>query len=401
MPYSTSNNPGMAQAANSIAKIFVGDPEADAAYKNNQIKNETEYARQRMLQEQMLSEGVRRKQMEAAAAASYAAAKANQGLADERGRKNTAATDLGSIFTQDHRDFSTPGGMSKPGDAPAGTPGAGFDLNNPAIASRVVQNMLTGEMDPKVLSAMALMPGQDDNTLARIMTGSGQTIGKDDYVSLGDRNTNRNYELGANERLVGGGGNVMQGVDPSYADSQSALAKQRNATAKRQETMAAGGGGKIPRLDQAQMNSMVLNAILAQGAQIPKNDEGDYSMGAAAYLSGQPEIYADMSRLIDEAYRLSGGRASAVQDALSQYLSGADFSNFRQRKGEGMFNGAPRDVFNPIQRPDLESIMSAIQQMYGQGAGISPEIFTEGGDGDLQNLQNVGNTGGWQVIGVE
>jgi len=387
MPYSTSNNQGMSQAANAIAKIFIGDPEADAKFRDQQIKNETEFARQKMIAEQTLSESVRREQMKAAAAASMAAASANQGLANERGRKNKAAEDLGSIFTEDHRNFGQTGGMSMPGDAPAGTPGAGFDLNNPAIASRIVGNVMQGEIDPKVLSAAALMPGQDDATLGRIMTGSGDAIGKDDYVSVGDRNANRNYELGATERLVGGDGQVRTGVDPSYSSSQNALSNQRNATAGRQNALAAaGGGGKIPKLDAKEMNRFLRDAIMSRGGTYDQN-----TMMPAQYLSGQPELYADMSQIIDEAYRASGGRASAVQDALARYLSETDFTNFYEPGGWG----GPK--YNPVTRPDMQAVLQMIQ---GQ-QGIAPEIFTEGGDADLPNLQNVGNGGAWKIIGVE
>ncbi len=387
MPYSTSNNPGMAQAANAIARIFVGDPAADAEYSNQAIKNETEMQRQRLLAEQVVTEGVQRKQIEAAAAA-------NNALAAGRTRENSAYNDLGNLFTQDLRDFNAPGGMSVPGDAPAGTPGAGFDLNNPAIAAQVLAPVMRGGIDPKVLSSMALMPGQSDDVLGRIMTGSGQMIGKDDYVSVGDRNTNRRFEVGGNERLVDGTGSVQLGLDPTQAAANTGLANQRNATAGRQNALAkqGGAGGKVPRLDQTQMNSMLRAALQAQGANIPVN--GDVATPIAQYLSPQPDLYSDMSRVIDEAYRLSGGRASAVQDALSQYLSGMDFSTFGQTGG--MFRDAPA----PIQRPDLNMILQQIQQMYGPNA-IAPEIFTEGGDGDLPNLQNVGNMQGWGLESVE
>lgn len=371
MPYYSTQNQGggMTSAANAIARIFVGDPERDAQIRAEALKNETEMQRQKLLAEQVVTEGVQRKQIEAAAAA-------NQGLANQRDRENTAHNELGSFFTQ-FQPQQLPAGVA----GPPAPPKSQFNLNDPAQAARIAEITMRGGIDPKNLGAMALMPGQADDALGRIFTAGGQTIGKDDYVSVGDRNANRNYELGAGERLVGGNGQQIVGVDPSY---------QRG-----------GAGGKIPRLDQSQMNSMVLNAILAQGAQIPRDDKGGYSMGAAQYLSGQPELYADMSRLIDEAYRLSGGRASAVQDALSQYLNGMDFTNFRGREGEGWFDGAPRDTFNPMQRPDLESLMLQIQQMYGPGA-VNPEIFTGGGQGALPNLQNVGNgNGSWQIIGVE
>lgn len=353
----------MTGAANALARIFVGDPEQDAQIRAEALKNETEMQRQKLLAEQVITEGVQRKQIEAAAAAS-------QALAGQRQRENTAHNDLGSFFTQ-FQPQQLPAGVAGPPAPPAAT----FNLNDPAQAARIAEITMRGGIDPKNLGAMALMPGQTDDALGRIFTAGGQTIGKDDYVSVGDRNANRNYELGAGERLVGGNGQQIVGVDPSY---------QRGGA----------GGGKVPRLDQSQMNSMVLNAILAHGAQIPRNDKGGYSTGAAQYLSGQPELYADMSRLIDEAYRLSGGRASAVQDALSQYLTGMDFTKFRGREGEGWMDGPPRDVFNPMQRPDLESLMLSIQQMYGPGA-VNPEIFTGGAEGGLPNLQNVGNDGGW------
>lgn len=395
MPYYTTGNQGLSQIGDTLAKIFVGDPAADAALRDQQIKNETEFLRQKQLQEQTLTEAVRRKQIEAAAAA-------NQGLANQRTRENSAHESLGKFFTQDHRNFDTQGGMSMPGDAPAGTPGAGIDLNDPTIAGQIVGNVMRGGIDPKILSSIALMPGQSDDVLGRIMTGSGQKIGKDDYVSVNDRNTNRNYELGAGERLIGGDGTQRAGVDASYSGAQKALENQRNATAGFQNRRSsASAGSKVPRLDQTQMNSMIQNALLAQGAELPAVE--GRRPNPAEFLSAQPELYQDMSTVIDNAYRLSGGRASAVQDALSQYLNGMDFTNFGKTAPNGVFTGwfdgkdGGTPLAQPLARPDVNAVIQKIMQQYGQG--IDPTIFTEGGDAGLPNLQNVGN-GGWNIIPV-
>lgn len=384
MPYRTSQG-GYADAANSIAKLFVGDPVADAEARNQQIKNETEYRRQRLLSEQAISEETRRQQMAAAAAA-------NQALAAERQQGVDARNDLGQLFTQDFRTFDEPGGMSVPGDAPAGTPGAGFSID--AQGPQILQHIMTGDIDPKQLSAVALMPGVDDADLGRLMVGAGNFIGKDDYVSIDDRNTNRNYELGGNERLVGGDGAVKLGLDPTQETANTALANQRNAAAENYRARAAGGGGKVPKLDQREMNRFMREALMARGAPMVVDDT---YVSPADYLQGQPDIYSNLARLIDQSYATSGGRASAVQDAIGLYLQGADFTNFRTPAGHGIFDGPPRFEYAPIEGlPDIQSIIDQLQPGY-----IEPEIFTEGGTEDLQSRQNVGNASGqWKILGV-
>lgn len=391
MPYySTSQNaqnPGMAGAANALAKIFVGDPAADAEYKNQQIKNETEYLRQKQLQEQTISEAVRRKTMEAQAAASYASAGAANALAGGRNRENKAHVDMGALFTQDHRNFNASGGMSQPGDAPAGTPGAGFNMADPATAAKVVSLAVTGGMDPKTLAPIAMMPGQSDETLGRIMTGTGNTLGKDEYVGTGDRNTNRRFDVGAGSRLVGSDGNVITGVDPSYAAAQTALAGQRNASAAR--------GGKIPKLDQKEMNRFIRESLLSHGANFDVS-----TVQPSQYLSPQPEVYGDLSQLIDASYSNSGGRASAVQDALAQYFNGQDFSKFGTAvDNPGLFTG---DTIQTIQRPDVQAIIASLFPQTDQAAApaIDPTMFTGGAGAPLPARQNVGNTG-WKVLGVQ
>lgn len=395
MAFVTSQNPGMTQAANAITKIFVGDPTADAKYRDQQIKNETEYLRQKQLTEQTVSEAVKRKQMEAAANASNAAAGASTGLANERNRKNTAATDLGALFTADHTNYQAPGGMSVPGDAPAGTPGKGFDMNDPATAAKVVSLAVKGGMDPKTLAPIAMMPGQSDDTLARIMVGTGNTLGKDEYVSTNDRNKNRRFDVGGNSRLADSEGDVKLGLDPTQELANTALANERNAKAT-----TGGKGNKIPKLDQKEMNRYMRSALMTRGGNMMN---GETAIDPGQFLQPQPELYADMSRLIDEAYSHSGGRASAVQDALAQYLDGTDFSNFGT-PNPGVpfvpFTGNNHQLVKP--KVDVQSI---IEQLYPQAGaqpqGISPNIFTEGGSPALPNRQNVGTGSGWKVLGVQ
>lgn len=57
---SSPNNQGLTSAANALTKIFVGDPAADAAYRRAAIDENTELLRQKNIQEQTLTEGVRR-----------------------------------------------------------------------------------------------------------------------------------------------------------------------------------------------------------------------------------------------------------------------------------------------------------------------------------------------------
>lgn len=386
MPYQTSRGSGYTDAANSIAKLFVGDPVADAAARNQQIKNETEYARQKYLQEQAISEATRRKQMEAAAAA-------NAALASERQQGIDARAGLGELMTQDHRSFDTPGGMSVPGDAPAGTPGAGFSLD--AQGPEMLGHIYTGGLDPSQLSAAAIMPGVSDNDIGRLMVGAGNFIGKDDYVSLDDRNRNRTFEVGANSRLLDGSGSEMAGVTPNQDAATAALANQRQATADYQARRpATGAGGKVPRLAEEDLTAIMTSALGARGADLGK-------LYPDEYLSGQPGLYDDMIQIISAAWQQSGGNSAAVLAALNNYLGDTSFEEFRS-------DGWGGPSYNPVQRPDVSAVLqqllapSAGSPAMGGGAGVDPAIFTEGGNEDLQPLQNVGNSGDgqWKILGV-
>ena len=73
-----------------------------------------------------------------------------------------------------------------------------------------------------------------------------------------------------------------------------------------------------------------------------------------------------------------------------------DFTHFAPT-GQGWNDGEWAQPGKPVALPDLDAIIAQIQQLYGPNA-IAPEIFTEGGEGDLQNLQNVGNAGGWGTV---
>lgn len=379
MPFQTNPNSGVSGLTNAITKIFVGDPKADAEFRNQQIKNETEYQRQRHIQEQTVSEGVRREQMKAAAAAAYAsannsnaAARGNKAKAAGTERENKAYTDLGALMTQDFRDFSQPGGMSHPGDLPAGTPGAGFDMKDPRIASQVVGLSLTGNIKPENLSVLGMMPGQTDDTLGHILTGAGKPLGKDDYVSVGDRNANRMFEVGAGERLVGGDGTVKTGVDPAYVEKGSGGGGSH-------------GGSKVPRLDPNMMNMMMRDAIRARGGNIPMSPDGKTVSPVSQYLAAQPEIYADLSKLIGEGWSTSGGNSAVVQNLLAQYLANSDFKDFgTEMDNPGLFTGG---TIKKIQRPDIDSILKTLQ-----GANlIDPTIMTGGAQPPLPNRQNVGS----------
>lgn len=368
MPYQTAPNSGVGQLANSLTRIFVGDPKADALYQHQQIQNETEYQKQKHLQEQVLTEAVRRKEMEAQAAAATAAAAANQGLANERGRKNKAAIDLGSLFQTDQTNYTQPGGASMSGDAPAGTPGKGFNMADPATAAKVVSLAIQGGMDPKTLAPIAMIPGQSDETLGRIMTGTGNTLGKDEYVGINDRNTNRRYEVGAGQRLVGSDGDVKLGVDPAYVSGGR-------------------GGNKIPKLDQNDMNAMIRSAITSRGAAL------DPKMPVAAYFNPQPDLYANLARLVQHGWDTGGGNAAAVQALLAQYLEGQDFSKFGTPNA-GIpyvpFTGNDHQLITP--KIDINALLGAAQP-----AGVDPTLFTGGAHPALPSRQNVGNSGGWGI----
>lgn len=381
MPFSTSQNGGMTAAANALTKIFVGDPAADAAYRSEQMKSETEYQRQRLLAEQVVSEGAQR-------AASYAAAAANNAQAEKyrleterQQQKNDAFLDMGNLFTKMQAnaikgaESSAPvtiareQAINSPGFRPSPEFAAPIDAATAAVtpqlmsqeldsnAGQILANLFTGEMDQGMLSGLNLLPGLTDEQRGRVQTSTGKMIGQQDYVSVGDRDANRRFNVSAGSRMVGGDGEEIVPLAPAFV---------QNLQSK------ASGAGKVPKLDQSQMNSMVMNAILANGANIPKDDKGNYSINAAQYLAGQPEVYNDIVRLIDQAYAESGGRASAVQDILGQYFNGIDLTNFRQvgtRGWDGLSAGEVK--YNPIARPNLEALLSNIgmpaqQQNLGQ-----------------------------------
>lgn len=353
MPFSTTardQNQNATNVANSIARIFVGDPQADMEFRNQQIKNETEYARQKYLAEQTISEANRRALIDAQAAAqggyqaqAYAGARSNNALAAGREQENAARVNLGNAFTN------------------------GVDLSNPAQAGAVVGNMLRGGLDPKFASAMAILPGQSDETLGRILTAGTGPLGKDEYVSIGDRNANRTFTT--NNRVVQGDGSV---VAPAVMSP---------------------GGGKIPKLDQSQMNSMLRSAISSRGAQIAPDAL------LAPYFSSQPELYSNLAQVAGQAWDQSGGNAGFVQDQISRYLGDANFEDFDD---------------NPVSpTADLEAF---IANMRGEGTRIPipPELqmprggapsIPPGAKAPLPNLQNVGNggapAGAWKVIGVQ
>lgn len=365
MPFSTSRNPNAIDAIGSIAKIFVPDPATEDAYKSMQIKNETEFLKQKQIAEQTVSEMSRRKSLEASAAASNAdAMKKQQNIA--------ALKDLSAIFKQDYRTFDTPGGMSKPGDAPVGTPGAGMTLDK--IAPDLLSNVFAAGVDAKDLSALALLPGASDQDLSRIMLSSGKPLGKDDYVSLEDRGANRRFELGANERLSNEQGDVMLPLDPNYVDTLTALANQRNAAAVKEKQ-----GGKTPRLPEADLTNLMASALNARGANISK--DSDYQF-PDQFLAGQPEIYDDMTRIVGEAWKQSGGNTAEVLSILGEYLGKNDFSNFN----EDPWFGSPRT--NKIERPDANAILNNYLQSRQNVGNVVPPTPGKNGWGNVTRVDS-------------
>ncbi len=358
MPFSTTardTNQNATNVANSIAKIFVGDPKADAAWRDQQIANETEVQRQKLLAEQTISEGVRRTQMEAAANASNAGARNSNSQAAGHERENGAFTELGNIFT------NAPGGV--------------VNMNDPATAARVTGALLRGNVDPSRAGAIALMPGQDNATLGRIFTAGGHTIGANQFVSTDDRNKNRTFNT--NDRVVQGDGTVIaQPVPPGQ-----------------------GGGGKIPMLKQQDANSMIRSAILARGAQIAPDAQ------VASYFASQPQLYADLSRIVSEGWNNNGGNAAAVQTMLGDYLGNGSFEKFGGRTDTRMnpFSAETHQAFSPAMTVEqvlgIPASIPIPPELQAPPRGMDPNVFT-GGQAPLPNLQNVGN-GGWKVIGVQ
>lgn len=356
MPFMTSRNPNQAadpwgQAANSFAKIFVGDPKADEEWRNQQIKNQTELARQKLYEAQYGTEVDHRRGLIDAQTATqggykaqaYAGARANNALAAGRERENGAHVDLGNLFTN------------------------GVDLSDPAQAGQVTGVMLRGGIDPKFASAMALVPGQSDETLGRIMTAGTGPLGKDEYVSVGDRNNNRTFE--GNERIVRG-----NGVEIAPA-------------------VAAPGGGKVPKLGQTDANAIIRNALLARNARI------DAEAPLASYFARQPQMFTDLQQLVAQGWAMNGGNAPAVQELLGQYLGNTDLSNM----GADPFRPAADARAIIASRSGQGQAVPTTPEMRAPGAApaapIDPAIFTGGSSAPLPNLQNVGN--GWRFIGVE
>ena len=166
MPFVTSRNSGVSTGINALAKAFIGDPDAEAKLRNQGIQNETEFLRQKQLQEQTLTEGVRRNNIQAQAAS-------NQAQADQRRNDLEEAKAMGDLFTQ-FAPQPVAEGMQGP---PA--PGKDFDLNTEA--PNILAHLFRGGGDAGNLSALSLMGGQDDNDLGRIMTASGNAIGANDF----------------------------------------------------------------------------------------------------------------------------------------------------------------------------------------------------------------------------
>lgn len=354
--FSTTGN-DTANVANSLAKIFVGDPKADAAYRNQQIKNDTEFLRQKQIQEQTLSEAARTQLLTNQANNQQADFDRKTGELEQQ----NAFADIFTKMQPDTRTFDQAGGQSVAGDLPAGAPQP-FDINKQG--PQALQHFLKSGLDESVLSSLNLMGGMDQNTMARIMTASGR----------GADTVDRGVKLGSDQRLVDPAGGVIQGMDPS------AIAKNLASAEKT--------GGKIPKLSQQDLGSMIRNAIAARGAKF-----GD-EQSTADFLSAQPEIFDQMNQVVDASFAQGGGRASAVQNALSQLLGDADFSQFGEK--HGFMNLIPGgdvagELKAPVELNNIQEILANLQQGGQQDLG---QLFSGGGVEDIINSlpdrQNVG-----------
>ena len=145
---------------------------------------------------------------------------------------------------------------------------------------------------------------------------------------------------------------------------------------------------------------MIRSAILARGAQIAPDAQ------VASYFASQPQLYADLSRIISEGWNANGGNSAAVQDMLGQYLGNNSFEDFGRRTDTRMnpFSSPSRQAFTPAM--SVEQVLGIPvsvpipPELQAPPRGMDPGVFT-GGQAPLPNLQNVGNGGGWKVIGVQ
>lgn len=396
MPFQTSQNDGMTAAANALARIFVGDPQADAAWRKDQISNETEMARQRLIAEQTITEGVQRKAQEAAAAANYAQAAKYKMEMDRQKQQNDAFKNLGDIFTQMPAQATAvpelAGRRMELGAVPSVENGMTLQTEAqdymPQVYDQAVPNILanlfTGDIDPKMLTAANALPGLTDQQIARNLAGAGKTLGKDEYVSLDDRNANRRFDVGAGSRLVGGDGQMVVDLAPAFTGNLNSQADLRKAQTNYYNKRTAGGGagGKVPKMSNDDLNASISTLARSLGIQpvVVKGMKGaSYNTGFYNALGNNPQIQMDLMNLANDVHSRSGGNAAAVNQALMMYMrsltqGGQPLQNFRS---------IPTD----LQLPTVEQILGQL--------GFGEEIPTNlpGSGEDLPNLQNVGNDG--------
>jgi hypothetical protein len=399
MPYSTSQNGGLTAAANALTKIFVGDPAADAAYRKAALEEETEYQRQRLLAEQVISEGVQRKAQEAAAAANYAQADKYKNETERLKEKNKAFTNMGNIFTGMPQAaatmaFTDPSveaararAISDPNFLPTLAAAAPIQEATAAVAPQymgkaidqampdILSNLFMGEMEPKMLTAAAALPGVSDEQIARMRAGAGLTLGQQEYVSLGDRNENRRFDVGAGSRLVGGDGSEIVPLAPAFVQNLESQGDLRDAQAGYYETRSAGGGGKVPKLGNDEINASLSNLAKSIGIKpivVPGQKGSSYAAALYQSIGQNPQIAQDLQNITSDVWRQTGGDSAAVNQALMLYMRSIT------QNGQPMSNY--KNISSDVGLPTLEEILSQV----GVGAPAPDDLgstFTGGSEG--------------------
>lgn len=378
MPFSTSQNPGMAQAANTFARIFVGDPTADAAYRKQSIEGETEYQKQKLLQQQAITEGAQRKAYEAAAMQSQAAAGKYAAETARQKEENDSYKHLGTIITgipaaaaagawgdpsvNAVRDQVTSAPDFRPTPAAAAPIDNAIAAATPAHTSQaldaqmpaILGALFTGGMKPEQLTALAALPGATDEQRARFQVAGGKPLGQNDYVSLDDRNNNRRFEVSAGARLTGGDGTEYTPLAPVFTANMEAETRAHDAQAAK----GNGRGGKVPKFSNSDVTASL--GMLAKSLGIkPEQFDGSmsYNIPMMKAIAQNPQVAQDLMDLSARLWQESGGNAARVNQGLMAYMHG--ISN----------NNAPLTDFRQVpataQLPQIQQILA--------GMGISDE----------------------------
>lgn len=164
---------------------------------------------------------------------------------------------------------------------------AGYDSMAPQIAANMVR---AGYTNPSMATIGSILPGLSDAQRARNHMAAGKTVGKADYFSPEDRDTNAVYEVGAGERAVRADGSTITPLSPLYEDTLVAKAEKDRASAAK----TAKGGGKIPKLGPKEQEEIMKGLARAFGY-----DDGNEFL---ADINSNPELGMAVQGHIGQAW---------------------------------------------------------------------------------------------------